>query len=87
MGDLIVIGVPLIILLGWIWTLRLYTKLRALPTFDEYRRRYPQSVSGGVRCNKCNGSNIYLWWFFGPSYGVGPKKHICRACGSDLYRS
>ena len=80
---------PLIVgALALFWLIR-YTQLRSLPTFEDYRRRYPQFVSlkGGVRCFKCNSSNVYLWWFYGPGAGWGPKKHICRGCGTDLYRS
>lgn len=75
--------------LSLLWWLLRYSRLHSLPTFDDYKRRYPQHVSpkGGVRCFKCNSSNVYLWWFFGPGAGGGPKKHICRGCGTDLYRS
>jgi hypothetical protein len=65
------------------------TAVTTLPTIDEYREQYPQSVDrrGVPVCHKCNSGNIYLWWLLGPQAGYGPKKHICRNCGTALYRS
>lgn len=61
--------------------------MNSLPTFDEYLAQNPNCKKGSrVCCNRCGGTNVHLWWLWGPQH-EGPKKHICRTCGTDLWRS
>lgn len=70
------------------WVVRILM-VSSLPSIEEYKQGNPKAVDrhGNVRCVHCNSNNIYLWWLFGPQVGFGPKKHICRKCGSTLWKS
>lgn len=61
----------------------------SLPTVQQYVARNPSASHerGGLNCVTCGSSSIYIWWLLGPGQGSGPKKHVCRSCGTDLYRS
>lgn len=70
------------------WVVRILM-VSSLSSIEEYKQGNPKAVDrhGNVRCVHCNSNNIYLWWLFGPQVGFGPKKHICRKCGSTLWKS
>lgn len=73
----------LIIIISWS---RKVKEVSDLPTLDEYIRRHPACKKrGAVSCFKCDSTGIYIHWLYGP--GVGPKKHLCRTCGTDLWKS
>jgi hypothetical protein len=61
----------------------------AVPTLEEYLRKNPNSKAsgGGIRCHLCESRNIYLWFLNCPQSTGGKKVHICRGCGTKLYRS
>jgi hypothetical protein len=62
-------------------------KYKSTPTFDEYRNANPNLVnSGKVTCSVCGGNQIYVRLVG----NIGVKQlnfHVCRTCGSNLYRS
>jgi len=65
-----------------------YLRRQSMPTFDQYQAQYPNLVNDGhVTCRQCGGGSIYLR-FAGLSFsGVVTNVHVCRACGTNLYRS
>ncbi|AOO64793.1 hypothetical protein [Sulfurospirillum halorespirans] len=92
--DYIFIGV--IVLIGVIALLiivmnRFYTKqiehMADECTLKEYEQRYPHLVRHGkVYCYHCNTSNIYMKQI-AFTYHYLIHSHICRHCGTELYRS
>jgi hypothetical protein len=64
-----------------------HNKYKSTPTFDEYRNANPNLVdSGKVTCSACGGNQIYVRLVG----NIGVKQlnfHVCRTCGSNLYRS
>jgi hypothetical protein len=61
--------------------------ISALPTWDQYVAEHPETQSAdGVHCYRCGSRHIELWTFFEPAFG-SPKVHVCRHCGTRLYRS
>lgn len=61
----------------------------SLPTLAQYRSHHADSrnLSARAQCHSCGSTSFYLWWLFGARAGHGPKKHICRDCGTSLYRT
>jgi hypothetical protein len=64
-----------------------FKKYNSMPTFTEYRNTHPNLVDNGrVICRECAGSQIYVRHVG----NVGSKLlnfHVCRTCGTALYRS
>lgn len=56
-------------------------------SLDDYKRRHPECVKNGrVRCYRCGSASIYLYrWGYGPGWIT--NLHLCRQCGTNLYRS
>lgn len=80
-----IIGIPLLIILSWRKRIKSATNL---PTVEQYLEKHPDTKKkNGIACNLCGSTNIYLWWVYGPEVGRGPKKHICRTCGKELWHS
>jgi len=54
------------------------------PTVDAYLKDHPdaQRGGGGLACFKCRSGSMYLSFW----RGLGAV-HICRSCGTHLYRS
>jgi hypothetical protein len=63
------------------WRRRHYS----LPTLDQYLAAHPDChpQPGKVLCHACRSSSLYLR--FENSWGA--KVHMCRTCGTSLYRS
>jgi DNA-directed RNA polymerase subunit RPC12/RpoP len=62
-------------------------KYQDTPTFVEYKRLNPTLIDDGqVTCVHCGGKHIFL-----KQVGKTPKSilnfHVCKTCGSTLYRS
>jgi len=56
-------------------------------TLEAYKHKNPDSVRNGkVSCSKCGGSNIWMKQVSRSPRGV-VHSHLCRQCGSELYRS
>ena len=57
-----------------------------LPTFDDYKKEHPNSVSNGkIKCHSCGGTHIQ---FKGLAHATDRRKtHLCVTCGLPLYRS
>lgn len=83
-GQLFWVGVVVFFVctfvLSWLSYKRMYLDL---PTFEEYRSRYPHLVKEGrCRCYRCGGGRVFL-------HNLDPyrRRHICATCGTVLYRS
>ena len=64
-----------------------YKRYKSIPTLSEYKTLNPNLVNHGqVTCVHCSATNIYL-----RAIGsIGTKifnVHVCKTCGSELYRS
>jgi hypothetical protein len=56
-------------------------------TFEDYKRKYPECFKHGrVTCSACGGTSIYLRKV-GEGLGFIINAHVCRQCGTDLYRT
>lgn len=81
---LFLIGIAVV---GGGWVIR-WLQVTRLPTVNEYLAKHPGCRKrNGVACSQCGSTSIYLWWLYGPQAGRGPKKHICRTCGTALWHS
>jgi hypothetical protein len=65
----------------------LFKKHFSIPTFDNYRSKYPDLVKDGkIKCHKCSGSDIFV-----KEVGNTPTSilnhHLCKTCGTTLFRS
>ena len=59
----------------------------ATDTFEDYRAKHPDAVhKGRVHCYQCGGGSIYLRRA-GNVPGRVFNTHVCRQCGTTLYRS
>ena len=78
----------IICVIGAVWVLK-WSSVMCLPTLPEYLAAHRDTVppGTGVRCCHCLSRQISVWWLFNPRNGFGPKRHYCRACGKNLYRS
>jgi hypothetical protein len=67
--------------------LKVSGKLNRLPTFDGYRQANPGLVGDGkVQCSSCGGAQIFVRREGSLLSGV-VNLHVCRVCGTNLYRS
>lgn len=84
-----VLVMGLVLSLFTVYWATLILPFSSLPSFQEYKKRYPQSVDkdGNVHCVHCNSDSIQLSWMFGPNASFGPKKHVCTRCGASLWKS
>ena len=62
-------------------------KHASTPTFDEYRSKNSELVKDGkIFCHKCSGTDIFV-----KEVGKTPvsllNHHICKTCGTTLFRS
>ncbi|MEW6645818.1 MAG: hypothetical protein AB1450_01290 [Pseudomonadota bacterium] len=78
---------PLIVLFAVFWFLFVRRRGKAPISFDDYKRKYPKHVSEGkVGCYNCGARDIHI-----QVAETSPRSrtnvHICRQCGSELYRS
>jgi len=56
-------------------------------SFDDYKRLHGNHVKNGkVSCHSCGSSSIYLRKV-GNSLTNILNSHVCRQCGTELYRS
>lgn len=70
------------VVLGFHFRWRWKTYFR-LPTYDRYRELYPGCCRSGLcRCNKCGSGRITI-----NSLMPDERRHVCRNCGTVLYRS
>ena len=54
-------------------------------TFDLYRARYPNAISGGrVKCFNCGSHRISVRGLLRQTYH---REHVCSQCGTVLYYS
>jgi hypothetical protein len=71
----------------WIWRSASAWRRRhyGLPMLDQYLAAHPDChpQPGKVLCHACRSSSLYLR--FENSWGA--KVHMCRTCGTSLYRS
>jgi hypothetical protein len=85
--------IPWLLIIGFVWVfivpaIRRKKSVLRLPSLEQYLAQHPKCQSGKqVTCYACGGNSIYLWWLYGPQVGQGPKKHICRTCGKELWHS
>lgn len=58
----------------------------ALPTFQEYKSQHPTLVGQGgqMKCYNCADLRRRMWRY---ALDLGPTKHMCLQCGTELYRS
>lgn len=55
--------------------------------FSDYKEAHSANVRGGkVTCCSCGSDSIYLRRL-GTGFGSVLNSHVCRQCGSELYRS
>ena len=55
--------------------------------FDDYRREHPDSVvKGRALCSKCGDGYIFMRAVFRSITEIH-NSHVCRTCGTELYRS
>lgn len=56
-------------------------------SFDDYKSRNPDCVKNGkVTCKNCGANDMFLR-VAGGGPGVVLNSHVCRQCGTELYRS
>lgn len=56
-------------------------------SFEDYKREHSANVAGGrVSCFHCGSNSIYLR-NAGGGFGRVLNSHVCRQCGTELYRS
>ena len=66
------------------YKLTIFTKGRS---FDDYRQNHPENVANGrVTCYSCGGGDVFLRKA-GNSLTSIMNSHVCKQCGSELYRS
>jgi hypothetical protein len=66
---------------------KMNSKYAETPTFNEYKASNPKLVTGGeVTCFQCDGTQIYIR-NAGAKSGKVLNYHVCRTCGTNLYRS
>ena len=76
--GLVVLGGPLIYLITT------FTKGRS---FEDYKKEHPGHVQNGkVKCYKC-GANAVFVRRVGNGLATILNSHVCRHCGTELYRS
>lgn len=80
-----IIAIILIVIgLSWFTHFRPLLQMKKW-NFDWYRAEFPALVGDrGVRCYKCNSSNIFTERLM---QGIFMRAHICRQCGTKLYYS
>lgn len=62
-------------------------KHKFIETFDKYQLLHPDLIKDGiVYCYKCNCKDIYIQ-NVGYTTSSMLNKHLCRTCGTTLYRS
>lgn len=79
-------------LLVWLFVIGVlivaYLRRQSVPTFDQYQAQHPNLVNNGrVTCRQCGGGSIYLRVAGRSFSGVVTNVHVCRTCGTNLYRS
>jgi len=64
-----------------------HRKYKKQPTFQEYKEKYPNLVSGDkIQCSSCGGKNIFVRRVF-TGGSQEHNIHLCKSCGKSLYRS
>lgn len=62
-------------------------KHKSIATFEQYNTLHPDLIRDGkVYCCKCNGKDIYIQ-NIGHTTSSMLNYHLCRTCGTTLYRS
>lgn len=62
-------------------------KYKRIPTFQDYKDKHPDSVTpNGVKCSQCGGHQIFVQKA-GHMNSTILNLHLCKQCGSTLYRS
>lgn len=81
---LLIVIITIAVFLIIVKTIRNY---QTIPTFDQYKTAHPGLVvKGKVTCVHCGGNQLYLK----QAGNLGTRilnLHICRTCGTSLYRS
>mgnify|MGYP000905364448 len=57
---------------------------RAEQTFEWYKKEYPESCSGRIKCRSCSGDRISVRRLMNQTYF---NAHVCNTCGTTLYYS
>ena len=57
---------------------------RAEQTFEWYKKEYPESCSGRIKCRSCSGDRISVRRLMNQTYF---NAHVCNTCGTTLYFS
>ncbi len=57
---------------------------RAEQTFEWYKKEYPESCSGRIKCRSCSSDRISVRRLMNQTYF---NAHVCNTCGTNLYYS
>lgn len=57
---------------------------RAEQTFEWYKKEYPESCSGRIKCRSCSSDRISVRRLMNQTYF---NAHVCNTCGTTLYYS
>ena len=57
---------------------------RAEQTFEWYKKEYPESCSGRIKCRSCSSDRISVRRLMNQTYF---NAHVCNTCGTTLYFS
>lgn len=91
-SDYLLIAAPFIAIFAIIVSVFLYQARRFKTfttgrSFEDYKREHAANVSAGrVTCFQCGGNSLYLR-NRGRGFGRVLNSHVCRQCGTELYRS
>lgn len=78
---------PIALIVIGFFIFRGFMKHASTPTFDQFLSRNPDLVKDGkISCPKCSGKDIFV-----KEIGKTPTSllnhHICKTCGTTLFRS